>query len=94
MSKVYRTVLMVLIGATCAAAGAETLQMGRSENAAIFEQAGKPTRGMSQARVEQEFGRPNAKQAAVGDPPISRWDYAAFVVFFEHDRVIHSVSKR
>jgi len=78
----------------CAAASAETLQMGSGENAAIFEQAGKPTRGMTQARVEQQYGSPTAKQSAVGDPPITRWDYAGFVVFFEHDRVIHSVTKR
>jgi hypothetical protein len=94
MSKVYRTVLIMLIGGICAAASAQTLQMRSGENAAIFEQAGKPTRGMTQARVEQTYGSPTAKQSAVGDPPITRWDYAGFVVFFEHDRVIHSVTKR
>ena len=94
MSKVYTVLLMGLIAGFCAVSGAQTLQMGSGENAAIFEQPGKPSRGMSQARVEQEFGRPTSKQAAVGDPPITRWDYAAFVVFFEHDHVIHSVSKR
>ena len=33
-------------------------------------------------------------EAAVGEPPISRWVYADFVVFFEYDRVIHAVIKR
>jgi hypothetical protein len=27
----------------------------------------------------------------VGAPPITRWDYAGFSVFFEHDRVIDAV---
>lgn len=44
------------------------------------------------ATVETRFGAPSQQQAAVGEPPITRWDYPGFVVFFEHDRVIHSVS--
>jgi hypothetical protein len=27
----------------------------------------------------------------VGDPPITRWVYDRFTVYFENDRVIHSV---
>ena len=59
-----------------------------------FEAPGKPTRGMTQDRVRREFGEPSSTDAPVGDPPISRWEYAGFVVFFEYDRVIHAVSKR
>ena len=54
----------------------------------------RPTRGMTAASVESRFGTPQAKEAAVGDPPISRWEYKDFVVFFEYDRVIHAVVKR
>lgn len=50
-----------------------------------------PARGATMAAVEQRFGAPNSKHAAVGQPPITRWDYAHFSVFFEHDRVIHAV---
>jgi len=35
-----------------------------------------------------------SKKAAVGDPPISRWEYADFTVYFEYDRVVHAVLKR
>jgi hypothetical protein len=49
---------------------------------------------MSQESVQANFGSPQSTSAAVGEPPISRWDYAGFVVFFEHDKVIHSVTKR
>jgi hypothetical protein len=44
------------------------------------------------ATVEARFGAPSLQQSAVGEPPITRWDYPGFVVFFEHDRVIHSVA--
>jgi len=94
MSKFSASLIAVFACVIAAAVGAETLQMGTGEYAATFEQAGKPTRGMTQARVEANFGSPSAMKAAVGEPPISSWEYADFVVFFEHDRVIHAVSKR
>ena len=95
MSKFSALALIVLLGAAAAEAQrADTLDMRGTENAARFEGSGKPTRGMTQARVEQSFGQPAARQSAVGDPPISRWDYPEFVVFFEYDKVIHAVSKR
>ncbi len=50
-----------------------------------------PSRGMSMSQVESRFGAPTSKIPAVGRPPISRWDYSGFVVYFEYDHVIHSV---
>jgi hypothetical protein len=49
---------------------------------------------MTQDRVQATYGTPQSRQAAVGDPPISRWEYPKFVVYFEYDRVIHAVLKR
>lgn len=94
MNKVRALSLVALASGLLGIAHADTLQMGGTDNAARFEQAGKPVRGMTQARVEAEFGAPNSRQSAVGDPPISRWDYPGFAVFFEYDRVIHAVIKR
>jgi hypothetical protein len=54
----------------------------------------RPGRGLSQTSVEKGWGTPRSKRAPVGDPPISRWDYGGFVVYFEYDKVIHSVAKR
>jgi len=51
----------------------------------------RPTRGSTMSAVEQRFGAPGSRHAAVGQPPITRWDYAHFSVFFENDRVIHAV---
>ena len=50
-----------------------------------------PSRGMSMSQVASKFGEPVTKVPAVGKPPISRWEYRGFVVYFEHDHVIHSV---
>ena len=55
---------------------------------------GRPTRGMTQERVEAKYGQPESTNSPVGDPPITRWEYADFVVFFEYDKVIHAVRKR
>jgi hypothetical protein len=52
-----------------------------------------PVRGASMKTVEGQFGAPETRHATVGSPPITRWDYAAFSVFFEHDHVIHSVTR-
>jgi hypothetical protein len=50
-----------------------------------------PSRGMTMAQVASKFGDPLTKVAAVGTPPISRWEYSGFVVYFERDHVIHAV---
>jgi hypothetical protein len=52
----------------------------------------RPRRGTTMQAVEQKFGPPAQRRAAIGQPPITRWDYANFSVFFEHDRVIHAVA--
>lgn len=53
----------------------------------------RPARGATMARVENLFGAPLSRKGAVGDPPIASWEYAEFTVFFEYDRVLHSVDK-
>ena len=52
----------------------------------------RPARGSTMAAVEAKFGAPQARHDAVGAPPITRWDYAGFSVFFEKDRVIDAVA--
>lgn len=87
----------VLMGGILAGgAAAETLQMEGTATAdpLAYTVSERPTRGMTQARVEATWGAPQKTDAAVGDPPISRWHYDRFVVYFEYDRVIHAVLKR
>ena len=52
-----------------------------------------PAPGATQSRVLEEFGQPDKQHPAVGTPKMSRWDYPDFVVFFEHDHVVHAVGR-
>ena len=53
----------------------------------------QPARGLSMEKVESMYGAPESRVPAVGNPPITRWDYPTFIVFFEHNIVLHSVVK-
>ena len=59
-----------------------------------------PRSGVSMSAVRQGYGDPLTEHPAVStsagpqQPPITRWDYSGFSVFFEHDRVVHSVVHR
>lgn len=50
-----------------------------------------PARGTSMEKVEATFGAPIERLPAVGEPPITRWKYPGFEVYFEHQLVIHTV---
>lgn len=78
-------------GLVALAAGGETLQVAEPP-AAVQSTAAAPSRGMSMAQVEARFGVPTERYAAVGQPPITRWVYPGFVVYFEHSHVVHSVT--
>jgi len=54
----------------------------------------RPSRGMTMDTVKATFGMPDAEHAAVGEPPITRWDYPNYTVFFEHQYVLNSVVHR
>lgn len=56
------------------------------------EDAHLPRFGQSRASVLERFGLPSKEHAAIGQPPISRWDYANFSVYFEHQHVVSSVA--
>jgi hypothetical protein len=84
------TALLLTLGA---AVQADTLLVEglRSDKVAAAEW---PARGQSMSIVESRWGAPSGRGDAVGQPPISRWDYPAFIVFFEHQHVIHTVARR
>jgi hypothetical protein len=50
-----------------------------------------PANGLRQAEVRARFGEPTATHAPVGDPPITRWDYDGWSVYFEYDLVLFTV---
>ncbi len=53
-----------------------------------------PTRGSTMDNVRQKFGAPTQEIPAVGQPPITRWEYPGYVVYFENDKVLHTVVVR
>ncbi len=90
MNKLRTLTLALLACGLAATANADTLKMEGMSSSDVP----RPTRGMTQASVESRFGAPSSRRAPVGDPPITRWEYPSFVVFFEYDKVIHAVVKR
>lgn len=81
-------VSFALLAATPALA--ETLSTSTGNPAA----GDHPSRGSTMATVESRYGAPTNRHAAVGNPPITRWDYPGFSVYFENDRVLHTVLVR
>ena len=85
------TVLTLAMIAGFGTANADSLVV---EGIDATAKSGQPDRGTSQSTVESRWGAPTAKNSAVGEPPISSWEYEPFVVYFEYDKVIHTVAKR
>lgn len=52
----------------------------------------RPRSGMSMDQVKAKFGVANNELDAVGEPPITRWVYNDFTVYYEHHLVIHAVA--
>lgn len=78
---------------SCLPAAACCLIMGLLGNPAIAASEA-PHKGMSMDGVAQAFGQPLEVRGPVGDPPITRWVYDGYTVYFEHRHVIHSVISR
>ena len=91
MNKLLKATFFALVLGTAGVAGADTLDMDGTTPQPVSV---GPASGTTQASVEANYGSPKSKKAPVGDPPISSWEYDTFVVFFEFDRVIHTVKKR
>lgn len=73
---------------------AETLEMPAASPTATEApgySVNLPGRGMTMERVEEKFGPPMEKLPEVGDPPIIRWIYPSYTVYFEYQYVINSV---
>ena len=78
---------------------AETLEMPTESAAPVSTPAPAasgysvtlPGRGMNMTQVEEKFGPPLEKLPEVGDPPITRWEYSNYTVYFEYEFVINSI---
>lgn len=96
MTRLWKTAHLAVF--TCTAAlflatpsAADELTMPK-ESAESSVSITLPGRGMSMTQVEDRFGTPQQKLPEVGDPPIIRWIYPDFTVYFEYQYVIDAVS--
>jgi len=69
---------------------ADTLSVPVGEQA-TSQSTALPKRGASFDAVLRGWGEPGKRHAAVGQPPITRWDYNGFSVYFEYSHVVDSV---
>ncbi len=81
--------LLCLVFVPAAAVHADVLTLPRADSTKPSFRM--PTRGMTMQQVEAQFGQPREKLPAVGEPPITRWRYDRYSVYFERRHVIHSV---
>lgn len=89
-----RKILLIL--AAIAALGAPAIFADVLEIPVAPVTLSSPTRGMSMSSVLAKYGEPVLRHAPAGGesprrPPITRWDYAEFSVFFEKSTVIDTV---
>ena len=77
--------LMLVLALTLipALATADVLLIEAAQQDASFVKM--PQNGMTMKMVEKWFGTPSRKLPPVGDPPITRWEYPEYTVYFEYD---------
>ncbi|WP_334223703.1 hypothetical protein [Thiosocius teredinicola] len=88
-------IVLAMSGATMTA-NADTLLMDSIKSAPANSKSGvqRPRSGTSMATVRSQFGEPSSVKDAVGEPPITRWVYPSYTVYFEHEHVIDTVVHR
>jgi outer membrane protein assembly factor BamE (lipoprotein component of BamABCDE complex) len=90
----YLLVLCILFGAclmTINKSYAEEIRIPIGTQATDEASIDMPQKGISKQRVTELFGEPIRMTEPVGKPPITRWYYTEFVVYFADNYVIHSV---
>lgn len=62
-----------------------------SLTAVYASQASLPSRGASMENVLSMIGEPDKKLESVGQPPITRWIYPNYTLYFEDSLLLHAV---
>jgi len=82
---------LVLLGSYSAVADTLLIDIINKEPANNSSGLLRPHHGQTMLDVENKHGAPINKSPAIGTPPITRWTYPDFKVYFEYNHVIHSV---
>lgn len=85
-----RFLWLALLLITTFATQAQTLEIPLGEQGDT-QLTALPQTGESRRSVLERFGLADEEHAPVGQPPITRWDYREFSVYFEYDHVVNSV---
>ena len=67
-------------------------QETKDDSDSMQEMMSVPTNPMTMDKVRDAYGSPRLERPAVGEPPITRWEYDGYTVYFEHQLVITSVT--
>lgn len=92
MTLPYKRALALTMVLLAPLAGAEIIKIPVGQQQSTTSGVQLPQHGESSTSVKSLYGEPLKWTQAVGEPPISRWEYAGFAVYFEHDHVIHAVN--
>lgn len=93
MCTVYRMLCCLAVSLAIAGPAIADTLLIESVDSAAATAAERPARGLSMDSVEARWGAPVRRSAAVGKPPITRWEYPSFVVYFEYQHVIDAVRR-
>ena len=90
MTRIVLTLILILtaVMAVPGSAKADVLLIEEVRQAGRME---LPINGQTKAEIEARFGSPSEKHSAVGDPPITRWQYERWSVYFEYGTVLFTV---
>ena len=91
MRSTWKLLALVCTATALAGAALPSFADDAAPSTAAAAATERPERGMHMNAVESRYGAPATRYPAVGQPPITRWDYPGFVVYFENDLVLHAV---
>ncbi len=83
-----RIVFIAILLLVSVAASADVLIIDEVRQVARMD---LPENGQTMTSIESIYGTPGQRHQAVGDPPITRWDYQNYSVYFEYELVLFSV---
>jgi hypothetical protein len=91
-----RRFLLICAFLVCVSTVAQAQVLGVPEPVPV--PSGLPAKGLNMEQVERDYGPPLTRHKPVGGnssvmPPITRWDYASYSVFFERRIVIDAVAR-
>jgi len=92
MKTLSTLILAMSLSLTVCAVSSDTLLIDAISKAPANSASGllRPDNGESMDMVHARFGNPIEELSAIGNPPITRWVYNGFTVYFEYDRVVSS----